>query len=180
MSEHLAGIYERYSDANIVGGSDKGTIHSYIPLYEDLLASYRLTARRVLEVGVFFGYSLRMWREYFPLAEIVGVDVADYGQLDHSRYRLIVGNSRNPDTFRDVHDVDVAIDDGDHDPRAQVATFQALWSKVRPGGIYVIEDIVNIDATRATFSGLHQSARIYDRRQLKGQADDVVVVFRKE
>src|ERR1051325_11492314 len=59
-----------------VYGTDKGaTMHRYVDLYEKYLAPRRRTATAVLEIGVHQGASLRMWRDYFPHAEIVGLDV---------------------------------------------------------------------------------------------------------
>ena len=54
--------------------TDKGTVHSYIDVYEDVLAPYRKTANKMLEIGVFKGNSLRMWENYFEWADVIGVD----------------------------------------------------------------------------------------------------------
>merc|ERR1712176_800060 len=36
---------------------------------------------------------------------------------------------------------DIIIDDGDHNPDSQQETLASLWQMVRPGGIYVVEDV---------------------------------------
>ena len=35
----------------------------------------------------------------------------------------------------------MVIDDGSHVPEHQVISFEALWPSVKPGGIYVVEDV---------------------------------------
>ena len=40
-------------------------------LFTHQYAAQRHTLRRLLEIGVYFGASLRMWRDYFPAAEVV-------------------------------------------------------------------------------------------------------------
>ena len=56
-------------------GTDKSTTnHAFTPIYSRAFEPMRQTARRVMEVGVFYGSSILMWRDYFAKAEIVGVD----------------------------------------------------------------------------------------------------------
>lgn len=38
--------------------------------------------------------------------------------------------------------MDVVIDDGDHSPQGQQATLRRMWRFVRPGGLYIIEDVM--------------------------------------
>ena len=63
-------------------GTDKGgnhllageTCHQYTPTYYKLLEPYRYNIKSVLEIGVNYGPSLRMWRDFFPNAHIIGLD----------------------------------------------------------------------------------------------------------
>ncbi len=54
-------------------GTDK-LKHGFSSVYEKRYGPQRHRLRRLLEIGVFFGASLRMWRDYFPTAQIVGLD----------------------------------------------------------------------------------------------------------
>ena len=45
--------------------TDKNTIHSYLPLYQNLLISKKETAKNVLEVGIFLGGSIKLWSDFF-------------------------------------------------------------------------------------------------------------------
>ncbi len=37
--------------------------------------------------------------------------------------------------------IDIAIDDGSHQPKARDESFQGLWPLIKPGGLYCIEDL---------------------------------------
>jgi hypothetical protein len=60
-------------------GTDKSSqAHNYLAVYEQFLAPYRANADLgVLEIGVRDGPSVRVWQEYFPAAQIVGVDISE-------------------------------------------------------------------------------------------------------
>jgi len=55
-------------------GTDKSHYGTLLPFYEKHLSQYRDQEINVLEIGVFFGASLRMWREYLPKAQVYGMD----------------------------------------------------------------------------------------------------------
>lgn len=171
-------IYAKYNTESPVDGGDKGTVHSYIDqYYETALAPYRTTALRVLEIGINQGHSLMMWKEYFLQAEIIGVDIkvpnVDTGCL------MIEGDATNPNTFKDLNGFDVIIDDGSHVFKHQIKSFNLLFPKLNVGGIYIIEDIRNIDASKEAFLSLYTSVQIFDMRNNKNRPDDVIVQIKK-
>ena len=61
--------------SEIIGRSDKNTAHSYLPLYQQLLESKKETAKNVLEVGIWFGGSIKLWDEFFINATVYGLDI---------------------------------------------------------------------------------------------------------
>jgi len=65
-------IYENHKGPD--GYGDKGTAHTYIDEYEELLKPYRDTGS-ILEIGICYGDSLRMWREYFKTGIVAGSDI---------------------------------------------------------------------------------------------------------
>ena len=77
MADSLLTLAERY-------GTDKVTVHSYILIYEQYLESRRKSVLEFLEIGVLYGESLRMWRDYFPNAQIHGIDIEDKEGLDRN------------------------------------------------------------------------------------------------
>ena len=55
--------------------TDKNTLHSYLPLYQKLFEKKKYTAKNVLEIGIFFGGSIKLWSEYFTSSVIYGLDI---------------------------------------------------------------------------------------------------------
>ncbi len=137
-----------------VYGSDKGaTAHRYVDLYERHLAPVRRRVHKVLEIGIYRGASLRMWRDYFANAEVFGVDIKPV-VVDGPRIQTICGDQSDPDLLRRVAALgpfDLIIDDGSHQADQQLATFDGLFGAVTPGGFYVIEDMQT--AYRAEYGG---------------------------
>ena len=127
--------------------TDKGAIgHHYLQWYERYAERMRETATSVLEIGVLRGESLQMWRDYFPNAFVMGLDSdRQYVGLDYGeRIDTFLGNQNDPaimDIMRGLGPFDLIIDDGSHIPQHQIFSFQQLFSAVKPGGVYIIEDI---------------------------------------
>jgi hypothetical protein len=138
-------------------GTDKSSDgHGYARLYQRHFDSRRPTVRRLLEVGVggissWSGYqtpaggqSLRMWSDYFPNAEILGIDIHPKS-ISGSRIHFEQGDQSDAIFLRGLiakyGPFDVVIDDGSHIAGDVTASFRVLWHAVIPGGIYVIEDL---------------------------------------
>jgi trans-aconitate methyltransferase len=179
--DSLTSIFSRHSSESLDSGTDKGTLHSYVDIYSELLERYRTTARRVLEIGIAGGHSLLVWREYFPSAEIFGVDTTQPPDDIRRRQdmRILIGDATFPPTFDGVDDIDIVIDDGSYLLEEQVAAFEILWPRVSPGGLYIIEDVQHPEVSHATLQLLDKSLRIYDLRVIKRRIDDVLAVYRK-
>ena len=73
-------IYQNFNHhPETMGCGDKGTMHSYIEYYEQLLKPYRESFTDILEIGVAPGaLSLKMWEQYFTNANIYGVDIQEW------------------------------------------------------------------------------------------------------
>jgi len=134
-------------------GEDRGGFHrkpeSFIAEYERLFAAIRLEPLRVLELGVFFGMSLLMWRDYFPNAIIVGVDVREKPPSidEQPRIHYVKGSQDDPETLEGAAAVagrpfDIIIDDASHIGYLTRRSLFYLFPRwLRPGGTYVIEDL---------------------------------------
>ncbi len=70
-------------------GTDK-VEHGFCAFYDEHLDASRGRVRKVLEIGVFQGASLQMWRDYFPRATIHGLDtrLPDLGATTRIRLPL--------------------------------------------------------------------------------------------
>ncbi|HEX5614801.1 MAG TPA: class I SAM-dependent methyltransferase [Acidimicrobiia bacterium] len=127
-----------------VYGTDKGVAgHGYVRHYERYLRPLRSREIRLLEIGTREGASLRMWSDWFPRGEIIGLDI-DEVHVDAPRVRTIVGDQSDPvvlERLADLGPFDVVIDDGSHRGADIITTFRALFPSVRPGGWYVVEDM---------------------------------------
>jgi hypothetical protein len=136
--------HSRLSWLAAVYGSDKGaTAHRYAELYEQHLKPLRREALRVLEIGVYRGASLQMWRDFFPHAEIFGVDIEPV-TVSAKRIHVLQGDQADPALLarlRGLGPFDLIVDDGSHRGNDVLATFEGLFAAVRPGGFYVIEDM---------------------------------------
>ena len=174
-------------------GSDKDTRHSYGEVYDRLIEEVRQVGvpgypKNVLEIG--YGksgagirafrdvlgklgggfHALENWEENFPDREfepgihIHGADQRNAGDLaafaeGFERYFSLI------------------VDDGCHEIEAQTLSAAALWPTLQGGGIYVVEDVQNIDHVSRfkSFPGFE----VVDRRKVKGRYDDVLVILRK-
>ena len=84
-----------------------------------------------------------MWRDYFPNAEVIGVDIEDIS-VPGPRIQIIRGDQSDPvllARLRELGPFDVIIDDGSHFAEHIKASFEGLFEAVTPGGWYVIEDM---------------------------------------
>ena len=161
--------------------TDKESIHNYISKYYiKSFEPYKKTANLLLEIGVDEGQSLEMWNEYFDKAKIVGVDVADRGYIATStniEFRL--GKAQKEDTFKNLHNIDIIVDDGSHKLNHQIKTFDILFPKLNDHGVYIIEDIKDIENNINKFKNLTKNVKVYDFRKLTGRKDSVIVEIRK-
>jgi hypothetical protein len=116
-------------------------------VYEELLGPLRREAFTLLEMGVWKGDSLAMWRDAFPHASIVGIDL-DPPELDLGpRVHVITGNQSDVELLglvRAEHapgGFDVIIDDASHIGSLSAKSLKALYPQhLKPGGLYIIED----------------------------------------
>lgn len=128
-------------------GTDKSSSHhDYLRHYEACLSAQRDPVKKLLEVGVYDGSSLRMWQEFFPDATIVGLDIdprclafaegnAKVEMVDQSDVQQLCRVTAAYGPF------DVVIDDGSHIWSHQILTFETLFPHVVPGGLFIIEDM---------------------------------------
>jgi hypothetical protein len=143
------------SDLNKLGmiyGTDKVGHHFYTQHYMAHLRHLKNKRIKLLEIGVggaenlaYGGHSLRMWKRYFPLANIYGIDIFDKSSLCEKRIQIYQG-SQVDEQFLDeitneIGELDVIIDDGSHFSEHIIKTFKLLFPKLKKGGIYVVEDV---------------------------------------
>jgi hypothetical protein len=123
----------------------------YFGAYHAIFGPRRPQALRILEIGVYQGASLRLWRRYFgnPETLIVGIDIdPTCARFDSSRENVHVRIGSQADAAflgtvtRDFGPFDIIIDDGSHHSSHMIASFNHLFaSALKDDGIYVAEDL---------------------------------------
>ncbi len=125
--------------------TDKGPSgHNYLPVYEQYFSPLRDEEIRLVELGFWHGASAWMWHDYFPNGSFWFVDNApDYKRVPpHSE----LGNfdQTAPEGLEWATQdglVDIVIDDAGHVNETTIASFKLWWNALKPGGLYVIEDL---------------------------------------
>lgn len=163
-------------------GTDKNSVHSYAPVYHAMFAENRDSISNVLEIGILKGASLKVWRDYFPNATIVGFDKNDAPYHNEPRIQTYkVDTTKTNEIYKLFkylpEQFDIIIDDGSHKIEHQLIAFMTLWQRLRTWGVYVIEDIV--ESQHDTIFRAFDNCTFKDRRSLKGRSDDALAIFQK-
>lgn len=114
--------------------------HGYIKYYAEHLPE---TAKKILEIGVLTGNSIRMWRELYPEAHVFGLDIFIENPIPFQAdwVTWFQGNQADSKLLDDVRihgPFDLVIDDGSHLSRHQLMTFYGLIGSCN---LYIIEDL---------------------------------------
>jgi len=136
-------------------GTDKASpppahFHGYLNIYERYFAPIRESVKTLLEIGVGHRGSYKMWKEYFPNAEVFGLD--DWSELsirptnDDEGHIVCGDQSSRKDLSRVVNKMrgqgfNIIIDDGGHTMEQQQVSLGYLFKHLTQGGLYVIEDL---------------------------------------
>ena len=95
--------------------------------------------------------SMRMWRRYFPKAQIHGLDISDFSAFQADGFTFHQADCGDAARLEEVAGVgaifDIIIDDGSHASFHQQLTLAKLFKALKPGGLYVIEDMDWVPAT---------------------------------
>lgn len=160
-------------------GTDKCD-HSYIPFYEGLFEHRRNEVKKVLEIGVGNIHegrsSLFMWRDYFPNAQIYGVDVEEKKMGEWGeRIQLFLCDQADEKTLAKLGEAygpfDLIVDDGCHENIFQIISAHYLMPYLAPGGHYIIEDVSSDRFLKKFLKGYKLDFHVF-----KGPGDAVVEV----
>ncbi|MCW5682817.1 MAG: class I SAM-dependent methyltransferase [Pseudolabrys sp.] len=136
--------------------------HSYADFYSRLFAHCRNGVARVFECGLGTnnpdfvsnmglrgrpGASLRVWRDYFPKAIVIGADIDREVLFSEDRIQTFYIDQLDPAAIASfwqsvgLHNFDLMVDDGLHTFEAGRCLFEHSIGRLAPGGIYIIEDV---------------------------------------
>ena len=121
--------------------TDKEYYHHYGVVYDELFKRFnRKDKLNILEVGTQKGGSLLAWKEYFPNADVYGVDIVDVVPEEYRKDTV----TRVIADIKDVNfdmDFDIIIDDGSHYLGDIVYVVSQYIVKLRKGGMIIVEDV---------------------------------------
>ena len=151
--EELANLFRYY-------GSDKAGKHDYYWFYGKILKN-RKKIRKILEIGLGTnnldvvsnmgkdgkpGASLRAFRDFCPNAQIYGADIDERILFDENRIKTFELDQTKLNTFNKLSKLiggnfDLIIDDGLHEPLANIYSLNFAIKHIKVKGWVVIEDI---------------------------------------
>ena len=133
--------------------SDKASGHGYDKVFAHLFGGK--TVSNFLEIGLFLNElqhtDLNAWASVFPSASIYGADKKESQLFNSGNISTHVVDQEVAASFNALKaafavEFDVVIDDSSHIYANTIATFEALFSVVKTGGMYLIEDIQDAGA----------------------------------
>jgi len=119
----------------------------YFDIYDKHLSRFRNREVHILEIGVYHGGSLQMWKNYFGHeAKIYGVDNnPDCKELEEEQISIFIGSQEDRLFLRSLKNkipkLDILIDDGGHTMKQQITTFEELYDHIQSDGVYLCEDL---------------------------------------
>lgn len=155
-------------------GTDKGYLkfekdtpygwkpHSYSFFYDCIFSHCRESIKLLFECGIGTnnldiksnmssngkpGASLRVWKDYFLNATIIGADIDERILFEEERIKTFKVDQTDPYSIKEmwskinIENFDIIIDDGLHTHNAAITFFFNSFHKLRKGGIYIIEDV---------------------------------------
>lgn len=146
--DNLATIFDRYN-------SDKNSsFHNYCRQYDNLTKDYRDKPISFLELGVYTGESVKIWRDAFSNStKIVGVDINPdckrYENPDKSIF-IEIGDATNQVFIKYLNDkyggFDIILDDASHTNKDVILSFEQLFPLMNDNGLYIVEDTITYKA----------------------------------
>lgn len=146
----------------------QGNSHNYTDVYEFLFRLHKDNVKSLIECGIGTnnlqfqssmglkgrpGASLRVWRDYFPNAKIIGVDIDKDILFSEDRIDTYYCNQTDPKSIANFVEtvkisessIDIIIDDGLHQFQAGKTFFEGMNKYLAFNGFYIIEDITPDD-----------------------------------
>ena len=160
--------HETLHDLGKKYGTDK-VRHGFLQIYADLFGAPE-AVKNMMEIGVFYGASIQMWRDYFVNAKVYGVDgftgIMGNGKVEcpqgscigdlymkkepfGPRVKLVKADQGDSSVMegmakelqKEKISFDVIVEDGSHKYEDQQKNLAQLFPLIKPGGYYVIEDL---------------------------------------
>lgn len=161
-----AGFFHEFHELDRIGTeecTDKCRYrHNYLQKYEFFLRDWKEKPLRLLELGVFKGGSERMWKRYFPQAQVFGVDIDETCRAyAEERIEIRIGDLSKDETLESLKEIrpHIIVDDASHFWSHQLKALFTLFPVLPSGGVYILEDLETSLQSQA-FSGDYHDAPI--------------------
>ena len=147
----------------------------YFDAYERHLKRFVGQKVALAEIGIFSGGSLEMWQSYFGAElSLYGIDIAPETKIyENEQTKIFIGDQSDPTFWNkfnfEAGALDILIDDGSHDPAHQIFTFEEMFPRLKPGGVFICEDVhFEFNPFMAYVSGLLDRLNAYNPSPLNG------------
>jgi hypothetical protein len=138
----------RSEELNLAGYDTDKIQHHYLEVYDPVLSRWTDKDVKLLEIGIFKGGSLQLWRDYFPKGTIAGIDLELPPEfIPGERIQLFKGSQADTQFLSEVANTiapegfDIIIEDASHIGELSKTTFWHMFHHhLKPGGLYAIED----------------------------------------
>jgi predicted O-methyltransferase YrrM len=149
---NIGKIYDTDKTSQRNDVSDYRHCHPYTLFYDGLFKEKKDEKLKIAELGILYGASLRMMKDYFTNADIYGFEynndfINHYKQnFDNSRITLSNIDVTKADSIVEAFDntnvlYDIIIDDTTHQMEDQIRIIENVYKYLKPGGVLIIEDI---------------------------------------
>jgi hypothetical protein len=122
-------------------------VEHYFDIYDTYLRHFQGTSCKMLEIGVYNGGSLEMWKDFLgPNSTIHGIDISTtiLGLQFSPGISASICNQEDKPALKRLSDsnggFDIVLDDGGHHMSNQIKSFEALFPLLKPNGVYMVED----------------------------------------
>ena len=112
----------------------------YFDIYERHFSRFVNKKPVVLEIGVFGGGSLNMWKKYFgDGAKIIGIDInSDCKKYEQENVDIFIGSQDDEELLNTILGnypaIDIVLDDGSHIMQHMRKSFEILYPKISENG----------------------------------------------
>ena len=130
--------------------TDKVSLGYIDQFYDRLFTPKKNKVKNLLEIGIWEGESLLLWRDYFTNAKIVGADIKHCPRIDNeNRITQQIGNAYTAEflnQYKKEH-FDIIIDDGPHTFETQSFFLTNYLPLLKKDVVLILEDIIDLNWT---------------------------------
>lgn len=144
----IKNIYNNLDERIIIDNAQPTIGHSYGAAYDEIFDTFdKKSHLNILEIGIQKGGSLVAWKEFFPNANIYGVDIVDniLDEYRNSNFHYIISDIKSDFTKNKLQNLnfDIIIDDGSHLLNDVIFVINTYLNSLNINGYFIVEDCQN-------------------------------------